>query len=149
MADAPIERSVEVEASPDDVWELLVDDDDRAEWFGGPTELRPEPGTPATFTDPDGTRREATVGDVEPGTRIDWVWWPAERRGDDDGASHVSVTLEPTTIGTRVTVTEVPLVPMARASMSATTRSAMSMSAAFPLLDLEYALLCRSLLAVA
>jgi len=112
MADT-VERAIEVELAPEEVWELLVDDEERAGWFGGDTHLDVEPGGDGEFTDPDGTRRRAVVGDVEPGRRLSWTWWPD---GDPDGASEVRIDLQPTPAGTRVAVTESPLVPSVRAS---------------------------------
>ncbi len=130
----PVHRSVEVEASPDEVWELLVDDDQRAAWFGGETTLDVEPDGAGEFTDPDGTRRSAVVEDVEPGRRLSWTWWTDD---DPDGdRSRVDVDLTPTPAGTRISVTETPLVSTARASTMA--------SVAGPLLDLEFRILCRA-----
>ncbi len=128
--DAPaVRRDVDVAIEPDEVWELLVDDDERAGWFGGPTELEPVPGGGGTFTDPDGTRRRATVEEVEPGRRLAWRWWPED--GDpDEGASRVAVELTPLPGGTRIAVTEVPLAPVARARWSR--------PAGLPLVELEH-----------
>lgn len=117
MTDA-VERTIEIEADPDDVWELLVDDDERAAWFGGPTTLDPVPGGAGIFTEPDGTRRQAVVEESEPGRRLSWTWWP---ESGDDGPSRVDIDLAPVepsrpgapTIGTRVTVVERPAAVLA------------------------------------
>lgn len=107
-----IRRSIDVGIDGDEVWELLVDDDERSAWFGGPTQLEPHPGGDGTFTDPDGTRRRATVEVAEPGRHLRWTWWPED--GTPGDASRVDVTLVPIPGGTRVTVVERPLVPTAR-----------------------------------
>lgn len=108
-----VERAVEVELDADEVWELLVDDAERAGWFGGETSLEPVPGGTGTFTDPDGTRRGAVVDDVEPGRRLAWTWWPEE----GGAASQVRIDLSPVPGGTRIAVTERPLAA-AQASVS-------------------------------
>ena len=131
--DATVQRSVEVGASPDEVWELLVDDHERGGWFGGETELEAVPGGNGWFTDPDGTRRSAVVEEVAPGRRLAWTWWPDDESGD---RSRVDIDLTPTPNGSRVSVTETPLVPTAQASIAT--------SATGPLLDLELLVLARS-----
>lgn len=123
-----VERTIEIEAHPDDVWDLLVDDDERTAWFGGPTTLEPVPGGAGGFTDPDGTRREAVVEEIDPGRHLRWTWWP---EGDPDAGATVDIDLVPVTpsrpgapaIGTQVTVTETPLAPTARHRATATARS--------------------------
>lgn len=135
MSENEIHRSIEVEAPPAEVWELLVDDEERAGWFGGDTTLTPTPGGDADFTEPDGTRRRGTVEEVDPDRRLSWVWWPD---GDEDGASRVRVDLTPTPSGTRISIVEVPLAPVARASALA--------SVGGPTLDLELRLLVRACL---
>lgn len=138
MADqsGTIHRSVEVELPPDEVWELLVDDDERAGWFGGPTTLEPVPGGAGLFTDPDGTRRRARIDEVAPDRRLAWTWWPEDDEGS--AASRVEVDLRPVPGGTRVSVTEAPLVPTASASVSRPGAPAL------PLLALETTCLLRS-----
>ena len=138
MADQPsstVHRSVEVELPPAEVWELLVDDDERAGWFGGPTTLEPVPGGAGLFTDPDGTRRRGRVEEVTPERRLAWTWWPED--GDGSAASRVEVDLRPVPGGTRVSVTEAPMVPTASASVRRP-------DAALPLLALEATCLLRS-----
>ncbi len=133
--DAQVRRSVEVELDPAEVWELLVDDDERSSWFGGPSTLEVAPGGEGSFTDPDGTRRQATVGEVDEGRRLSWTWWP---EGDDGAPSRVQIDLAPVPGGTTVVVTEVPLVPVARAALQTSLRSEV------PLLDLELRCLLRA-----
>lgn len=109
----PVHRSVEIVTDPDDTWDLLVDDDERAAWFGGDTALDPTPGGDGHFTDPDGTRRTAIVESVDPGRHLSWTWWE-----DDDPTtpSRVEVDLSPAPGGTRVDIVESPIVPLAHAS---------------------------------
>lgn len=130
--DDAVERTIEVELAPSEVWELLVDDDERAGWFGGETTLDPVPGGAGTFTDPDGTTRRAVVEEAQPGHRLSWTWWP-----DDGGdASRVRIELQPSPGGTRVDVVEAPLVPTAQASLAPTTD--------FPAVGFELSCLLRA-----
>ena len=132
-----VHRSVEVEATPDEVWELLVDDDERGGWFGGETALDAVPGGSGWFTDPDGTRRAAVVEESTPGRRLAWTWWPDDDSGDGSGdCSRVDIDLTPTPGGTHISVTETPLVP--------TTQASIATSATGPLLDLEFRILARA-----
>jgi len=127
-----LERTVDVDLSASEVWELLVDDEERAAWFGGPTELDAVPGGDAEFTDPDGTRRRAVVDEVAPGRLLSWTWWPE----DGDGAmSQVTIELRPLPGGTQVEVTEVPV---ARASVSSASATHV------PVLELELRCLLRT-----
>ncbi len=73
-------QSVVIDATPDEVWEQLVDDDAREAWL-----------------DDD---RPIDVESVEEGRRLVW-WWAG-----DEGFSRVEIELEPLVSGTRVTVTE-------------------------------------------
>lgn len=143
MATLPsaVQRTIDIEAEPDDVWELIVDDDERSAWFGGPSTLEPVPGGSGAFTEPDGTRRSAVVEEVDPGRRLRWSWWPDDDPGD---AATVDIDLMPVTperpgapaIGTRVTVTETPRIPTASCSVA-------TAPMAVPMLGLELAAMAR------
>lgn len=131
-----IRREIEVTSPPDEVWEVLLDDDERGAWFGGPTTLDPRPGGGGWFEDADGRRRSATVEEADPGRRLAWTWWP---EGDDDSgdtASRVQIDLTPLPGGTRIAVTETALTPVAQASALTGPRG--------PLLDLELRIMLRS-----
>jgi uncharacterized protein YndB with AHSA1/START domain len=83
-----VTRSVDLEASPDDVWRAVADPDERARWLD----------------DPDAVSRQVRVDEAAPGERLVWTWW---RPGEEGDASTVSVVLSPLdTGGTRVVVTE-------------------------------------------
>jgi uncharacterized protein YndB with AHSA1/START domain len=73
-------RSVVIDADPEDVWEAIVDDAAREAWL-----------------DDD---RPIDIESVEEGRRLVW-WWAG-----DEGMSRVEVELVPLVSGTRVTVTE-------------------------------------------
>lgn len=97
-----VSRSVELDADADEVWRLLTDDEERAAWFGGDTDLDVRPGGRGHVTEPDGRRRAVEVGPVEPGRRLGWTWWPE----DGGPASDVEFVIEPIGRRARLTVTE-------------------------------------------
>ncbi len=91
-----IERSIEVAATPDEVWKRIVDGGLAGEWLG--VTLVPRPGGQVTV--PDGDTIGVVEG-VEPGRSITWAW--RRRHGDP---SQVTIAIEPVGPGSRVTVTE-------------------------------------------
>jgi uncharacterized protein YndB with AHSA1/START domain len=102
MPDERVTRTVELGAGPDAVWEAVSDPDLRATWLD----------------DDDAAGRTVRVDEVDAGHRLVWTWWRSG--GDDPDASTVEIAVSPLTGGgTRVVVTETPLVPTAaRASAS-------------------------------
>lgn len=113
MDDAPdltVTKQLDLDADTDEVWAALTDDEERERWMGGDTEIDVRPGGRGHVTDDDGTRREVLVHEVEVGRRLTLDWWT-----DDDAPSHVEFVVVPTERGSRLTVTERPLVPVARA----------------------------------
>ncbi len=84
------ERTVDLPAEPDDVWEALTDDEALEAWFGDEDDLA--------------ARRAARVDRSEPGHALTWTWRPAGEEGEE---STVSITLIPLPEGgTRLTVIE-------------------------------------------
>ena len=100
---AEITTEVTVDAPAEEVWELLVDDDELSTWLGDDVTLEPEPGGTGHLTDDEGVERELRVDEVEPGRSITWRWWP---EGDEGQATKVEITLVPGDDGTAVRVTE-------------------------------------------
>lgn len=91
-----IERSVEVEAEPAEVWERVVDGALAEEWLG--VTLEPRPGGKVTVP---GEDTIGTVEEVQQGVSITWSW-----RQPDGDPSQVTIEIEPSGEGSRVTVTE-------------------------------------------
>jgi uncharacterized protein YndB with AHSA1/START domain len=111
-----VERSVDLDVSPDALWQAITDADELAMWFAPEAELDPTPGGRGRFVDDDGVARCAVVEDVDPGHRLVLRWWP-----DADGpaaASVVTLVVAPRDGGTRLVVTE-HLAASARADLGA------------------------------
>lgn len=97
MDDLPqIERSVDVPAGPEEVWERIVDGDLAEEWMG--VRVAPRRGGDVEVPDRDVI---GTVEEVVPGESITWSW-----REVDGEPSQVTIEISPTDGGTRVTIVE-------------------------------------------
>lgn len=102
-----VTRSVDLDASPEVVWDAVADPERRRAWLD----------------DPDATDRALRIDHADPGRSLTWTWW---RPDDEAGASQVHVVLTELPGGsTRVAVTERLLAPtpvrfQARAAATAT-----------------------------
>jgi uncharacterized protein YndB with AHSA1/START domain len=117
-----VERETMIEASPDEVWEALTDEDRLREWLAPEVELDPTEGGEIDVRDGD-DHRHGTVETVEEGERFAFTW---SRPGE--GESFVEFTIEALPGGSRVTVVETPLTPTFSA---ATNTAAGSMAMGF------------------
>ena len=97
-----VERETQVEASPEEVWEALTDDDRLSEWLAPDVELDPTEGGEIAVRDGD-EERTGTVETVEELERLTFTW---TRPGGEE--SFVEFTIEPLPAGTRVRVVETP-----------------------------------------
>jgi uncharacterized protein YndB with AHSA1/START domain len=97
-----ITRSVELDASADDVWRALTEPAMLADWLDV-VELDVRPGGAGLIVEGDGAVRRARVEEVDPARRLALCWWPEDGEGP---ASTVELDLEETPTGTRVVVTE-------------------------------------------
>src|SRR5215208_6198857 len=105
-----VERETLVEASPEEVWEALTDEDRLQEWLAPEVELDPVEGGEIAVRDA-GEHRTGTVETIEEGKRFAFTW---SRPGE--GESFVEFSIEALPAGTRVTVVETPIGPTATAS---------------------------------
>jgi len=97
MDDLPqIDRDIEVPAISDEVWKKIIDGDLAEEWMG----VRVEPHRGGSVVVP-GKDTIGTVEEVEPGRSITWSW-----REPDGDPSQVTIEIEPTKTGSRVSITE-------------------------------------------
>jgi uncharacterized protein YndB with AHSA1/START domain len=97
-----VERETVVEASPEEVWEALTDDDRLEEWLAPEVELDPTEGGEIAVRDGE-DHRSGTVETVEEEERLAFTW---SRPGQ--GESFVEFTIEAVPAGTRVRVVETP-----------------------------------------
>ena len=104
-----VERETLVEASPDEVWEALTDEDRLEEWLAPDVELDPYEGGEIAVRDGD-DERNGTVETFEENERFAFTW---SRPGE--GESFVEFTIEALPGGSRVTVVETPIGPTSMA----------------------------------
>jgi uncharacterized protein YndB with AHSA1/START domain len=97
-----VERETLVEASPEEVWEALTDEDRLEEWLAPEVELDPTEGGEIVVRDGD-DERFGTVQTLEEAERFAFTW---SRPGE--GESFVEFTIEALPGGSRVTVVETP-----------------------------------------
>lgn len=97
MDDLPqIERSIELPATTDEVWDKVVDGDLAEEWLG--VRIDPRPGGKIVVPEKDTI---GTVEEVDAGRSITWSW-----REPDGDPSQVIIEIDPTETGSRVTIVE-------------------------------------------
>lgn len=95
-----VTRSIEVPATPDEVWAVLTEGALLGVCLGGLATIDPRPGGEVTFAD----EIEARVGAIDhfvEAERLSFIWYADER-----DPSEVVIDLVPTDSGTRVVVTE-------------------------------------------
>jgi uncharacterized protein YndB with AHSA1/START domain len=100
-----VERETLVEATPEEVWEALTDEDRLEEWMAPEVELDPYEGGEISVRDGD-DHRTGTVETMEESERFAFTW---SRPGE--GESFVEFTIEALPGGSRVTVVETPIGP--------------------------------------
>ena len=106
MSRAPVEREIELEATPADVWESLADPDRLGDWLDAEVEVELRPGGGGTFRFAEGETRRARIIDVDPGRRISFAWWPVAPV--PGRPTLVTITVDPDGSGSRVRVREAP-----------------------------------------
>lgn len=106
MSRVPVEREIELAAPADEVWESLADPDRLGAWLDAEVEMEMRPGGIGTFRFDGGEVRRARVIDVDVGRRVSFTWWPI---APEAGApTMVTITLDPSEVGTRLRVREAP-----------------------------------------
>ena len=91
-----VERQIEIDAPPEEVWEKVVDGDVSEEWLG----VTVEPRVGGAVQVPD-KEIIGTVEEIIPGKTITWSW-----REIDGDPSQVTIHVAPSGEGSKVTVTE-------------------------------------------
>ena len=131
--EAEVTRTVDLDATVDEVWTALTDDDERSAWFGGVSRIDVRPGGAGQVVEPDGSVHRVEVGAVEPGRRLGWRWEPLA----GGAVSDVEFVVEPSPRGARLTVTE-------RRVAVAEPQASIAPHVGGRLLDLELLFLARS-----
>lgn len=103
-----MKNNVQLEAvyphPPERVWQALTDADALGQWLM-PTDFKPLIGFRFRLNQPDGTKVEGKVTEVEEARRLAYTW-----KDEDDGEGSLVVwTLEPKDGGTRVCIHHVPI----------------------------------------
>lgn len=112
MQPLTVTRSLTLDASPEQVWQLVADESALAGWFGGDVQLDVKPGGAGRFTDDAGRVRRAVVADVQTQRSVRWIWWDEDEPADatsvelrvdaaEDGRSTLTVTEAAITGGAR------------------------------------------------
>ena len=102
-----VEREVAIAASPETVWEFLVDPEKAVRWMGIEATLEPQPGGRYRVEVLPGEVASGEFVELDPPRRAVWTWgWEPGSRGTVPvGASTVAVDLAPTDAGTLVRLT--------------------------------------------
>lgn len=111
MFDRPITRTLELRASPEDVWAALTDPDRLSAWFGVRADLDPRRGGAVRFASDDGSERRGLVEVFEPPHHLVFRWRRVRvvEGGVEAGeASTVEFVLRTGVNGTTLVVTESP-----------------------------------------
>ena len=106
-----IERTVHLDATPDDAWQLLTDPTELAGWLVEPVDLALMPGRGGRLV-VDGDERRVVVDTVDEARLLRFTWWSD---ADPAAASTVTFTLDADEDGSRLTVVEAPVPPVSAA----------------------------------
>lgn len=101
-------KEVLLPVDADEAWDAVTAPEALEAWLADEVELDLREGGTATFTLPDGERRQAIVEEVAEGERWSFWWWTGDAPG-----SRVTVELVPAVAGTTIRVTESPVGPWA------------------------------------
>jgi uncharacterized protein YndB with AHSA1/START domain len=82
-----IERTLELEATPEQVWKALTDPQELAGWFGDSAELEPRPGAGGWFGWASHGRFAVRVTEVDPPRRFAWRWMHEPGAAFEEAAS--------------------------------------------------------------
>jgi uncharacterized protein YndB with AHSA1/START domain len=99
-----MERTIELWAAPEEVWDAITRPELLAGWFGAEVEIEPRRGGTVDARFPDGTRRRGIVQVADPPRRLAFRWRPVAPAAG--GASVVELALRAEGDTTILTVVE-------------------------------------------
>jgi uncharacterized protein YndB with AHSA1/START domain len=103
-----LRREVEIAASPETVWQFLVDPEKALTWWGRPTAFDTRPGGEFRMEVTAGSITSGRFVEVDPPRRLVYTWgWEAGGAGPDvvpAASSTVEIELVPEGAGTRLTL---------------------------------------------
>jgi uncharacterized protein YndB with AHSA1/START domain len=109
LGSATLQRELLIDASPETVWEFLVDPRKMVRWMGIEASLDPRPGGAYRCEVIPGHTAVGEVVAVEPQRRLVLTWgWEPDADGNTSvaaGTSTVEIVLEPHAGGTHLTLT--------------------------------------------
>ena len=100
---ATVERELAIDASPETVWEFLVDPDKVTRWMGQSASLDPRPGGLYRLEIIPGETAKGEFVELDPPHRLvyTWGWEPGGRAGKiPPGSTRIEIELVPTGEGT-------------------------------------------------
>jgi uncharacterized protein YndB with AHSA1/START domain len=100
--DVAVTRTVELDLSPDELWEMIGDGDRWADWMVDTASIEVEPGAIGVVTDGD-EERVVRIDRVDDGQRISFAWWPQTQ---PDRASAVDLVILPAPHGSVLEIVE-------------------------------------------
>jgi uncharacterized protein YndB with AHSA1/START domain len=109
-----VERSILLDAPPERVWEAITEEAALSEWLAPEVELDASEGGELVCRYEDGEERRGEVELVEEAERLAFRWWR-----EDAGPSRVELVLDAVAEGTRLTVVESGLLPVASPLLAA------------------------------
>ena len=115
MADEPVEVTQHVDASPEVVFELLVNPDQFVKWQGVAASFDPTPGGKFWLDVTGGQVAAGEFIEIDPPHRLVFTWgWEGDHSPLRPGSTTVEVTLTPVANGTEVCLRHYGLPPSDR-----------------------------------
>jgi uncharacterized protein YndB with AHSA1/START domain len=101
---ATVQRSIDLDAPPEDVWKAIAEESMLREWLAPEVEIDLREGGEVACRYDDGEERRGTVAVVEEAERLAFEW-----RREGAGPSRVEFLVDAVADGTRLTVVETRL----------------------------------------
>ncbi|MEZ5219307.1 MAG: SRPBCC family protein [Ilumatobacteraceae bacterium] len=98
-----LERRLDLDLSPDELWELVGDGDRWPDWLVHESEVEVAPGSGGQVVDDEGIERTVELDEVVPGEAVRFRWWPSDSPAEE---SSVELVVAPWGDGSRLTVRE-------------------------------------------